>query len=366
MTQRMAYLLRFCLLLLPISTVVKGQQQKIQQVTQYTSERIHYYNGDSSIHFGATITIPKNAKNCPAVVIISGTGQQDRDGTMAGHPMFAVIADSLTREGIIVLRVDDRGKDETTGDYYTTTTRGFAEDALCGINYLLSRKEVNPDKTGLIGHSEGGIAACIAASVSQKVRFLISLSGMGITGLEALRLQNDAIIDQSPATPTNKIRFKAANNAFFPIAFKYAEAPDLEARLRNAYAQWRKEDSIFVAAQPPKETDHFFYPFEGYVHQAIGPWYRGFITYDPAKVLPHIKVPVLAVNGDKDIISIADENLAGFRKYIPANQLQTWKVPGLNHLYQHCSTCTTDEYAKLKETFAPEVAERMVAFIKSL
>lgn len=374
MTQRMACLLRFCLLLFPVPIVAEAQQKPIkhgalkqgQTKLPYTSERIHYYNADSSIHFGATITIPQNAANCPAAVIISGTGQQDRDGTMAGHPMFAVIADSLTRKGIIVLRVDDRGKDETTGDYFTTTTKEFAQDALCGINYLLSRKEVNSDKTGLIGHSEGGIAACIAAATSSKVRFVISLSGMGITGLEALRLQNDAIIDQSPATPTNKIRFKAANNAFFPVAFQYAEAADLETRLRNAYKQWRKDDSIFVAAQPPKETDHFFYPFEGYVYQATGPWYRGFITYDPAKVLPYIKVPVLAVNGDKDIISIADENLAGFRKHLPGSQLQTWKVPGLNHLYQHCATCTTDEYAKLKESFAPEVAERMVSFIKSL
>ncbi|RXK86852.1 alpha/beta fold hydrolase [Filimonas effusa] len=332
----------------------------------YTSERIQYYNADSSIHFGATITIPANAKNCPAAVILSGTGQQDRDGVMAGHPMFAVIADELSRKGIVVLRVDDRGVGETTGDYYTTTTRQFSEDALAGINYLLSRKEVDPRKTGLIGHSEGGIAACMAAAASEKVRFVVSLSSMGISGLEALRLQNDVIIDKSPATPTNKIRFKAANSAFFPVAFKYADASDLEARLREAYKKWHIEDSIFVAAQPPKETDHFFYPFEGYVRQATGPWYRGFITYDPAKVLPLIKVPVLAINGEKDIISIADENLAGFKKYIPAKQLQTWKVPGLNHLYQHCTTCTTDEYAKLKETFAPEVSERLVSFIGSL
>lgn len=330
----------------------------------YTSENIQYYNADSSIRFGATLTIPAGNKKYPAVVILSGTGQQDRDGTMAGHPMFAVIADYLSRQGIVVLRVDDRGVNQTSGNYTTTTTREFAADALAGIHYLQSRKEVNANKTGLIGHSEGGAAACIAASVSKEVAFVISLSGPGMTGKEVLLLQNEAIVNAAPITEVNKQRFHAVNKTLFSVAYQHANDSTLEAEMRAAYQQWRKEDSAFIAPLDKKLTDHFFYPFESYVRQATGPWYRGFISYEPSQVFPLIKVPVLAINGDKDIISVGMPNLNGFKQYIPAGLLQAWLVPGLNHLYQHCNTCTTGEYAELSETIAPEVLKKMVQFIK--
>lgn len=349
--------------------IVKGLQPVILPQTPrapftYTSENIVYYSADSSIRFGGTLTIPEGGKKHPAVVILSGTGQQDREGTMAGHSMFAVIADYLSRQGIAVLRVDDRGVNETTGNYFTTTTREFAADALAGIRYLQSRKEINAAKTGLIGHSEGGAAACIAASVSKEVAFVISLSGPGMTGKEVLLLQNEAIVNAAPITAENKQRFHAVNKALFSVAYQYANDTTLEQHMRAAYQQWRKEDSVYIAPLNKKLTDHFFYPFESYVRQATGPWYRGFISYEPSKVFPLIKVPVLAINGDKDIISVGAPNLNGFKQYVKPRLLQTWLVPGLNHLYQHCTTCTTSEYAELSETFAPEVLERMVRFIK--
>lgn len=332
----------------------------------YTSEHIRYYSADSSIRFGATLTLPKSGKKHPAVVIVSGTGQQDRDGTMAGHPMFAVIADYLSRNGIAVLRVDDRGINETSGNYFATTTREFAADALAGIHYLQGRKEIDARKTGLVGHSEGGAAACIAASESKDVAFVISLSGVGITGMKALLLQNEAIVNSAPVTAVNKQRFNTVNKILFEIVYQYANDTALERRLRTAYQQWRKEDSAFIAPLDKKETDHFFYPFESYVRQAAGPWYRGFVTYEPSKVFPLIKVPVLAINGDKDIISVAAPNLEGFQRYAPKGLVQTWQAPGLNHLYQHCVTCATNEYGELSESFAPEVLKRMKQFIASV
>ncbi|SIS63839.1 X-Pro dipeptidyl-peptidase (S15 family) [Filimonas lacunae] len=330
----------------------------------YTSENVSYYNADSSIRFGATLTMPDSGAQFPAVVILSGTGQQDRNGTMAGHQTFAVIADYLSRHGIAVLRVDDRGVNETTGNYTSTTTAQFAEDALAGIAFLGGNAKINSHKIGLVGHSEGGAAACIAASRSAKVAFVISLSGIGILGLDALLLQNKAIVEKAPITAENKLRFNKANQTFLPVAYKYANDSSLEKQLRAAYAQWKIEDSVYVSGIADKKlTDHFFYPFESYVMQATGPWYRGFISYNPAKVFGAIKVPVLAMNGDKDIISLANENIQGFQKYIKRRWLQTWIVPGVNHLYQHCITCTTQEYAELSETFAPEVLEKMGRFI---
>jgi len=332
----------------------------------YSSEDILYYNADSSIRFGGTLTIPQKGKKHPAVVIVSGTGQQNRDGIMAGHPMFAVIADYLSRNGIAVLRVDDRGVNETTGNYLTTTTREFAADALAGIRYLQGRSEIDARKTGLIGHSEGGAAACIAASESKEVAFVISLSGAGITGMKALLLQNEAIVNSAPITATNKQRFNTVNKILFEVVYEHAGDTALEQRLRAAYRQWCKDDSAFIAPLDKKEYDHFFYPFESYVHQATGPWYRGFMTYEPSKVFPLIKVPVLAINGDRDIISLAAPNLQGFQQYMQKELIQTWQVPGVNHLYQHCTTCTASEYAELSETFAPEVLARIKQFIVSV
>jgi pimeloyl-ACP methyl ester carboxylesterase len=217
-----------------------------------------------------------------------------------------------------------------------------------------------------VGHSEGGAAACIAASESKDVAFVISLSGAGITGMKALLLQNEAIVNSAPITATNKQRFNTVNKILFEVVYEYAGDTALEQRLRTAYEQWRKADSVFIAPLDKKEYDHFFYPFESYVHQATGPWYRGFMTYEPSKVFPLIKVPVLAINGDKDIISVAGPNLEGFQQYVAKGLIQTWQVPGLNHLYQHCVTCTTSEYAELSETFAPEVLARIKQFIVSV
>lgn len=330
----------------------------------YKSTNVIFYNADSTVRFGGTLTVPASGKNIPAVVLISGTGQQDRNGTMAGHQLFAVLADFLSRNGIAVLRVDDRGVNETTGNYATTTTGEFADDALAGIRLLQSQTGINPGKIGLIGHSEGGAAACIAASRSSAVAFVVSLSGPGINGMDAFRLQNKAIIDKAPITAVNRQRFNSVNDTLFSVAVQYAaDSSEMDKQLRAAYAAWHIKDSVFVATQDPKQTDHFFFPFESYARQATGRWYRSFITYDPAHIFPQIKVPVLALNGDKDVISLYEQNIAGFQRYIKSSLLHTWVVPGVNHLYQHCETCTTQEYSSLSETFAPEVLTRIAAFI---
>jgi pimeloyl-ACP methyl ester carboxylesterase/thiol-disulfide isomerase/thioredoxin len=323
------------------------------------------YDGNG-IHFGGTLTMPDGKGPFPAAVLISGTGRQDRDGTMAGHKMFAVIADSLCRHGIAVLRVDDRGVGETSGDYDLATTRDFAADALVGLHFLQNVPGIDPHRVGLIGHSEGGAAACIAASRSPDVAFVVSLSGPGVTGLQALLTQNRTLISGSPATAVNKERFDSVTTLLLQTVYDHASDTGLAAVLRTVYTAWVRRDSARIAMLPPSQTDHFFFPFESYLRQATGPWYRGFITYEPARVLPLIHVPVLAVNGSADVISSAAENLSGFKRYVAPGLLQAYEVPGVNHLYQHCHACTTAEYASLPETFAPEVLERICSFLSCL
>jgi pimeloyl-ACP methyl ester carboxylesterase len=162
------------------------------------------------------------------------------------------------------------------------------------------------------------------------------------------------------------MRFDSINHLLFTVAYRNAGAADLEKQLRNAYARWKVWDDSVVAANKLEYGGHFFFPLETYIRQATGAWYQGFITYDPAKVLPRVHVPWLAINGDKDIISDGAVNLKGIADNLAKGgnrKVTTWLVPGINHLYQHCKTCDLSEYAGLQETMAPEVVTRIAEWI---
>jgi uncharacterized protein len=330
--------------------------------TPYISQNVHYYNADSSIHFGGTFTKPADNKPHTTLILVSGTGRQDRNGTMAGHKMFLTIADYLTRNGYSVLRVDDRGTGETTGKYEDATTQDFATDILTGITYLKTRKDVK--NIGLIGHSEGGAAAYIAASQSSDVKYVISLAGLATTGLKALKQQNEAIISSAGIAAQTAERYNSVNTFMFDSVYAHAQSPDLEQHIRNAYAAWKITDDEKMAREGSKDPSkgHFFFPLESYIMQATGPWYRYHIRFDPAPYLQKLTIPVLAINGDKDIMVNSRENLGNYKRYV--KNITTWEAPGLNHLFQHCVTCTMQEPSTLKEDFAPEVLEKIKDWLK--
>ncbi len=322
----------------------------------YISEDVIYKDDITGIVFGGTLTLPKQKKNCPAVIIVSGTGPQDRDGTMAGHKMFAVLADYLTRNGIAVLRVDDRGVGKTTGRYDTSTTEDFAKDVLTSIQFLKSRKEINPSKIGLIGHSEGGAVISIAASKSKDVAYLVSVAGLAMDGLDALRKQNADLVSAAPIPDYDKKRYDQINEIMFTTAYRYANSDSLEQKLNAAYNEWKKNDDEYFKTLKI-EYDHFRFPIYRYVIQATGPWYRFFIQYNPAKYLTKVTVPILAINGDKDMMVSCRENLYNWVRYPAAGgnkKVRAETMPGLNHLFQHCVTGDQDEYSSIDETFAPE------------
>ncbi|MBW8684785.1 alpha/beta hydrolase family protein [Chitinophaga rhizophila] len=335
--------------------------------TPYQSVNVQYYNADSTIRFGGTLTLPQNKKNSPAVVLLSGTGMQDRDGTMAGHKTFLVIADYLTRNGIAVLRVDDRGVGETTGKYQEATTADFAKDALTSLRWLSKYKGIDSRNVGLIGHSEGGAAAYMAAAESKDVAFIITLAGLATPGLQALKLQNETIVNTAPISDQKKYRFNSINKFMFDTVYAHADSPDLEVHMRAAYREWQIKDSLYMVANPQDSADkgRFFFPMESYVMNATGPWYRYHIRFDPAPFLKKVDVPFLAINGDKDIMVNADANLNYIKQHTTANKnVTTIKAPGLNHLFQHCKECTNSEPFQLKEDFAPEILKMMTTWIK--
>lgn len=325
------------------------------QAASYRSDSVHFSNADSSIRFGATLSIPSNRKSFPAVVLISGTGKQDRDGNMAGHPMFKTLADSLTRSGVAVLRIDDRGVGETNGTYEIATTKDFADDALAAVAYLKTISGIG--KIGLAGHSEGGAAAIIAAASSKDIAFVITLAGLATRGIDALKVQNYAITRTAKISDYDRRRYDTINTRMFDTAYRYAGTPALEAKLRSTYAAWKQADDSAYARDFPNGYDHMRFFIESYVKQATGPWYQYHIRFDPKPYLREIKVPFLALNGDKDIMVGYEENLGMIANTLreAGNRRVTTKVlPGTNHLFQHCVTCTREESSTLQEDFSAD------------
>jgi pimeloyl-ACP methyl ester carboxylesterase/thiol-disulfide isomerase/thioredoxin len=345
-------------------------QQKVPPTAglSYTGETVFFCPADSSIRFAGTLTKPTNQKVTKAIVLVSGTGKQDRDGTMAGHKFFAVIADHLTRQGIAVLRVDDRGTGETTGKYEDATTADFANDALCAVSYLQSRPDMKGISIGLLGHSEGGAAIAIAAAQSNTVKFIISLSGLATNGLNALLEQNRQLVEVANIPQHDKDRYNDINERMFNTAWQYANDTAMETKLRETYANWKIKDDKLVDSLQIK-YDHFRFPIESYVRQATGKWYRYHIRFDAAKYITQIHVPVLSIYGDKDIMLNARNNTQNWEKYTAAahnKHITTKIVPGLNHLLQHCKSCTTTEYGQLTETIDPAVLQEITAWLKAI
>lgn len=327
-----------------------------QQKTAFSSTEVSFKNNDGSVSFAGTLTQPKGAKNAPAVVIISGSYPQDRDGMMAGHPVFKEIATDLSSNGIAVLRLDDRGTGKTTGVYETSTTGDFADDALAALAFLKTVKGVNPEKTGLLGHSEGAAAAAIAAAKSKDVAFIVSVAGMGMSGYDSQISQNEDLVNNSKLPDYDKKRSNEINGIMFRTALKYADSDSLEAKLNETYAAWKVKDDAYFKTLGI-EFDHFRFPIYSWVRTATGPWYRYFIKYDAAATMAKIQVPVLALNGDRDLLVNGKANLENWKNYVEAGgnkDVTTVLLPGLNHLFLACQTCEISEYSTIKTGFSKD------------
>jgi pimeloyl-ACP methyl ester carboxylesterase len=334
----------------------------------YTSQDVVYYNADKSLHFGATLTLPKGIKKAPIVILVSGTGPQNRDGEMAGHKMFAEIADYLSNRGIAVLRTDDRGVGKTNGVYSTSNTADFADDVMDAIAYLKTRKDINKKEIGLIGHSEGGAVISIVASRSKDVAFMISLAGLATDGLSSVIRQNKDIVAAANIPDYDKKRYGEINQIMFDTAYKYADADSatLAKQLNDKYNAWKVKDDAYFKSLNVGEFDHFRFPIYMYTMQATGRWYRFFIRYNPAQYLSKVTIPVLALNGDKDVMVAYDQNLGNFKKYLCNDKDVTTKVMhGLNHLFLPCEKGTQDEYVKIKAPMSGDALKIVYDWIKS-
>lgn len=325
------------LTLKPGKLVVKRPQTPLPPFP-YKEEAVSFTNAQYT--FNGTLTLPENySKNTPVVLMVTGSGQQNRDEELFSHKPFAVIADALACQGIASLRYDDRGWGDKSVNFVDFTTDDFRQDAAAAIPLL--RKRFN--KVGILGHSEGGTIAMMLAAEG-KADFIVSLAGMAISGKETLIMQNhQAMTAIGLPKETVDSYCNSISKALDEIA-------------SGKKANEINIDDVPVALKPITIKA---------LQQADTPYIRHFLTIDVGKLLPKIKCPVLALNGTKDTQVDCDANITRLEKGLTNCKHSIKKIDGVNHLFQHCNTGIITEYQQIEETIAPEVLQVVAKWIKS-
>jgi pimeloyl-ACP methyl ester carboxylesterase len=343
---------------------VKGEiHQKLNRPQEpkapfpYTSKDVVIKTKTEGVKLAGTLTIPEGKGPFPAVVLVSGSGPQNRNEELMGHKPFLVIADYLTRNGIAVLRYDDRGTAESTGDFNKATSLDFSNDAEAAFLFLQQQKKIIPSKVGIIGHSEGGMIAPMVAARNPEVGFVVLLAGPGIPIDQLLALQ----IQKVSEAEGNKIDEKEIQLSKEIYAILKANVSNETARKQleiriDEYIESRKNE------ENAGENEQLFSAIDTY----LSTWFRYFIQFDPYPYLSKTKCPVLAINGENDVQVTAKENLTALAKILKEsgnNTVEIHSLPKLNHLFQHSETGAVSEYVKIEETFSVEVLELMKQFI---
>ncbi len=326
--------------------------QEPKQPFPYYTEEVKFENTKNQVTLAGTLSMPKKEGNFPAVILISGSGAQNRDEEILQHKPFLVLADYLTKNGIAVLRFDDRGFGQSTGDFKKATTMDFANDVQAGVDYLKTRKEINKNKIGLIGHSEGGLIAPIVAGNSKDVNFIVLLAGPGIRGDKLMLLQKELIEKQMGVSETEiKKGQETYKEAYQLIISSSVNDEKLKTNVENVF-KTKLESNDEVASV--------------YASQILNPWMYYFLKLDPAPFLENVKCPVLALNGSKDLQVPAEVNLQNIKTVLTKSgnkKVTTKELPNLNHLFQECKTGSPSEYGTIEQTFSPIALEEISNWI---
>ena len=320
---------------------------------KYHIEEVTFVNEKEGNKLVGTLTIPEGKGPFPAMVLVSGSGQQDRDEELMNHRPFWVIADYCALHGIAVLRYDDRGVGGSEGEVKNATSMDFSYDAEAAFDYLRNRKEINASKVGILGHSEGGIINFMVSARRPEVAFLVSLAGPSVNGIEVLKEQQAAILRASGMSE-EMVQFSGnANAQMFDIIEASSSREEADSLLRQLVKGWGYNEELT----------------EQTVGQMASPWMYYFLKYDPTEAIIKTNCPALLLNGSKDLQVIASQNLPGYEKIIAEHgktNLTLRELPDLNHLFQHCETGSPNEYFEIEETISPEVLEMIVGFVKKI
>jgi pimeloyl-ACP methyl ester carboxylesterase len=344
-----------------------NRPQEAKPPFPYDALEVRFENRPSHVTLAGTLSVPKGEGPFPCVVMVTGSGPQDRDEALMGHRPFFVIADYLTRHGIAVLRYDDRGTAKSTGTFAMATSDDFAEDAFAAVEFLKLRKEVDPKKIGIIGHSEGGIIAPMCAAKSKDVAFIVMLAGTGMTGAELLPLQSK-LIGMAAGVPAAEAEIQAQEAAkLYAMIIAGKSDAELKEGIRATALRQLKvapEAKDLSEEALKKKADEIVAEQSGAV---LSPWFKRFVGLDPRDYLKRVTCPVLAVNGEKDLQVPPKENLPRIEKTLKDagnKDVTIIEFPGLNHLFQTCKTGSPTEYGEIEETFSPTALEAVTSWIR--
>lgn len=332
----------------------------------YFEEHVTFKNEKAGVTLAGTLTKPKSGDSFPVVVLISGSGPTDRDATIFGHKFFLVLADKLTKAGYAVLRTDDRGVAESTGNFHTATVVNLAEDAVAAVAYLSTREDINKNQIGLIGHSLGAEKAAIAATISDDIAFVVLMAG-GATPLY------QGIYDQTVAYYSTQVSPEAValNTKVLHATFETlkVEPDNVKAKeiinqkltkLNDDVTKLPKEEQIFLNLVPPLSADKFNF--------FMSPTMRFDLFFDPTEVLEKIKIPVLAINGTLDL-QVLPHNLELIEKALHKGGNTNYSIhmfENKNHMLQDATDGTPEEYTEIENTIAPDVLDCIINWMDKL
>jgi uncharacterized protein len=335
-------------LLTEIST---GRIQDPAEPYPYISEDVVFIQSPEGFKLAGTITRPNRDGKFPAVVLVTGSGSQNRNEEIMNHRPFLVLADALTRAGIVVLRYDDRGFAESEGDATSATTLDFAQDTASALSFLAGKEYTDTNKMGIIGHSEGGVIAPIVASQRDDVTFIVMMAGIGVPGMEILIDQTEAIL-RSQGAPKEYIDFAvAANTTIYQTIIDLSLSED---------AKKAKVLELLVASGLKPEDA------EQQMGALFSPWYQQFLALDPADYLEKVSVPALILNGTKDTQVTSSLSVPAIEKALADggnNNYTTIVYEGLNHLFQPAETGSISEYASIDITIDPQVLTDIASWV---
>jgi pimeloyl-ACP methyl ester carboxylesterase len=328
----------------------KSRPQDPKKPYPYKSETVYFVNKEANnIKLAGTLTLPNKVKNPPVVILISGSGPQNRDEELMNHRPFLVLADHLTKQGIAVLRYDDRGVAESEGSQNNATSADFATDVEAAITYLKTRKDVNIKKIGLIGHSEGGFIAPMLASKNDDVAFIVLLAGTGVDGEEVLLTQSKRASELAGVSED----VIAYNEDLSKELYKIIKDNDSEIVVKEKAQLYFKELRENNSDATTKSLTDVM--VNQIINGVSNNWMMYFIKTDPKQFLNKVTCPVLAINGSKDFQVLPKLNLGGIKKALKNNKdVTTQELEGLNHLFQACETGSINEYSQIEETFNPK------------
>lgn len=335
----------------PSRTQALSRPQDPQPPFPYQEEEVQITRAPTGVVLAGTLTspAPKAAKS-PAVLLLSGSGPQDRDGTVAGHRPFRLLADHLTRHGFVVLRTDDRGVGQSSGHWATATLEDLAADASAMVAFLKGREEVDAQRVIVVGHSLGGIVGAMVGREEQ-VAALVLLAAPALPGQEVLHLQSERLLRAAGAGKKDIAKAREINARAYEIVAKAEHEQPAAEQLRAILRE--------QAHMAPEQM-------ENQVRTLLSPFFRSFLLFDPKQVFPYVKRPLLAIYGDKDLQVPAREHSRALRQLLPkdaAGRQEILVLPRLNHLFQEARKGTPEEYAVIEQTMSPKVLDAISGWL---